>query len=380
MSTTALPTLPEQVTAEWLSSVLNQPIKSIETTNQVLVATTSKLFITCKYDDDDNSSKDRPSRIVVKGGFNPPLQAPLMPMLRGMYNGEVNFYSVIATLLPANVKTPKTWWAAAEPDQGIIIMDDLAASGHTFGDAEFTWPPARVRQTVEQLAGLHVATWNRTASEPVAATASSPAIQAVQYPTSQTYEFVLQGLCAMFPDLILAADRPETPKEWHSYERIIAAIKRHFATRNPRFSCLIHGDAHVGNTYLEPVGKDEPAADTAGLDGYRGYFLDWQTTHVGSNFHDVAYFIGGALSIEDRRKHELDIVDHYLATLAKLGGPKLSRDDPEVMKEYAKSCLAGWGWLLTPDHTQSTARVHAMVPRFVAQMQDHNTLQTIEEQ
>jgi hypothetical protein len=51
---------------------------------------------------------------------------------------------------------------------------------------------------------------------------------------------------------------------------------------------------------------------------------------VESAFHDVAYFIGAALTIEDRRAHELEIVEHYLRTLEKFGVESLFTSDREV--------------------------------------------------
>jgi aminoglycoside phosphotransferase (APT) family kinase protein len=363
-----LPTVPEEITTAWLSSVLGHPVKATETTNAVLVATTCKISMKVTYEDEDtNTTAVRPSNICIKGGFNPPMQAPLWPLLIVMYKGEVSFFQDVAPTLPPSFYTPKVWWAGAEgDDQAIIIMDDLVASGHSFGDAAITWPVARVRQTVEQLAALHAATWNRTS------------VGEVKFNESTHYEGILLGLCQMWEESILAADRPPLPEDFKNQDRIVAILKKHFASRNPRFLSFIHGDAHVGNTFLAPASEAD-GDDVAALEGWKGRFLDWQTTHVGSAFHDVAYFIGGSLTIADRRAHELDLLDHYLATLAQLGGPKLSRtDDPEVMVEYRKSTLAGWGWLVTPFHTQSVKRVFAIVERFVAQMQDHDTLNFVE--
>lgn len=52
--------------------------------------------------------------------------------------------------------------------------------------------------------------------------------------------------------------------------------------------------------------------------------------------------------MEDRRANEVAVIDHYLEALAKFGGPSLSTNDDDVMKEYAKATMAGMGWILTP--------------------------------
>ena len=47
--------------------------------------------------------------------------------------------------------------------------------------------------------------------------------------------------------------------------------------------------------------------------------LDWQTLIWGSAAADVAYFVGGSVSTEDRRVHELDLLTHYHEALRRRG-------------------------------------------------------------
>lgn len=61
MSTQILPTVPEKTTADWISGVLGQEIKSIQQTNAVLDATASKIFLAVTYEDD--APTDRPAYI-----------------------------------------------------------------------------------------------------------------------------------------------------------------------------------------------------------------------------------------------------------------------------------------------------------------------------
>ena len=105
-------------------------------------------------------------------------------------------------------------------------------------------------------------------------------------------------------------------------------------------------------------------------------FLDMQCVMMGSALWDVAYCLSSALSIADRRAHELELLDHYLESLADAGGPRLSRDD--VILEFRRGFLFGWGWLLTPYPWQSEARVRAMVARHVAAMEDHGSMELVE--
>jgi aminoglycoside phosphotransferase (APT) family kinase protein len=64
---------------------------------------------------------------------------------------------------------------------------------------------------------------------------------------------------------------------------------------------LLHGDAHIGNTYVLPD-------DNVG-------FLDWQVVRRGEWSQDVGYFLISALKEDDRRSSEADLVEEYRKAL-----------------------------------------------------------------
>jgi Phosphotransferase enzyme family len=64
---------------------------------------------------------------------------------------------------------------------------------------------------------------------------------------------------------------------------------------------LLHGDAHIGNTYVLP-------------DGDVG-FLDWQVLRRGNWSQDVGYFLVSALTEEDRRNNERTLLEVYRSAL-----------------------------------------------------------------
>lgn len=173
------------------------------------------------------------------------------------------------------------------------------------------------------------------------------------------------GLAQNWDAMVLSADRPQVCASFRDQARTTAALRKHFVTKNPRFLSLLHGDPHPSNTYLDAAG--DPS------------FLDWQICCVGSVFHDVTYFVVGALSVADRRAREMDVLDHYLAALARFGGPALSRaGDPDLLPEYRKSMMSGLGWVLTPYEMQPRARVEALVGRYSAAFEDHQVIELIE--
>jgi hypothetical protein len=84
------------------------------------------------------------------------------------------------------------------------------------------------------------------------------------------------------------------------------------------------------------------------------------------------------LSVEDRRAHEMEILDHYLATLHRLGGPRFDRhSDPDVMVEYRRSFMTNVIWIVCPDGLQSKERVATFCERTVAAYDDHKVVDGI---
>lgn len=350
-----LPRTADDVTAEWLSSVLGHTIKTAEVTRSVLDETATKLFITCHYEDEVRND-DRPRYLCVKGGLNPTMYnlEGYREILKLIYTREALFFSRLAPKLRPELVLPKVWWAGEDMEmgQGINVMEDLNHAGATFGTPLDDWSVASVKIGVEQLAALHSSTWGESATGENGWIVSG-------------YDNIILGMTMNWDNMVLAEGRPELPPIIkNSRERVVAALKKHFAIRNPRFQAILHGDPHTGNTFIDKAGNPR--------------FIDWQTLHFGSAFHDFAYFVVGALSIEDRRKHEVEILAHYLDALHKFGASRLTVDDEEVMVEYRKSCMSGIGWMLTPYNMQRKEKVVAMSARYGAALEDHRVVQLIE--
>ncbi|KAI6080820.1 kinase-like domain-containing protein [Hypoxylon rubiginosum] len=342
-----LPTKPQEISSTWLNNVLCQNIQHFEVTSTVLDQTAGKVFVTIEYDD---GSRDK---LCLKGSFSPDRMAMkgYGKLLAAMYTREVDFFTHVAPAL-TTIRLLKVWWAGAniEQLQAIVVMGDLREEGYRFGSALEAWPIGRVAAGVEQLAALHADTWNKSMED---------------YPwLTSNYEEVMIGLTENWDQVVLGPGRPPVPASIKNKEQTVAAMKKHFATKNPQFLCLVHGDPHPGNTFIDK--DDKPG------------FLDWQTVHIGSAFHDVAYFVVGALSIEDRRKYELSILHYYLVKLATLGGPTLTTNDERVTAEYKKSMMAGMGWILTPYEMQREECVMTMVKRYSAALEDHNVIALVE--
>ena len=75
---------------------------------------------------------------------------------------------------------------------------------------------------------------------------------------------------------------------------------------------VIHGDTHIGNLFLD--------------DGRVG-FLDWGIINVNTPMRDISYLLTMAMSIDDRRAHERDLLRFYLDLRAAAGATQITFDD-----------------------------------------------------
>jgi hypothetical protein len=95
---------------------------------------------------------------------------------------------------------------------------------------------------------------------------------------------------------------------------------------------LLHGDPHIGNTYVLP-------GDEVG-------FLDWQMARRGNWSLDVGYFLQGALTIEDRRRAERDLLAEYRSALDLPADEKPTAED--IWLRYRASVAHGLAiWMAT---------------------------------
>ena len=74
----------------------------------------------------------------------------------------------------------------------------------------------------------------------------------------------------------------------------------------------IHGDAHIGNVFL---------------DQGRVGFVDWGLSRVSTPLRDVSYFLTMTVDPEERRRSERDLLRLYLDALRTAGGADIAFDD-----------------------------------------------------
>ncbi|KAH8807408.1 kinase-like domain-containing protein [Xylogone sp. PMI_703] len=354
-SNEALPATPQEITAEWLSKVLGHKVKTATIVKEIH-STASKILLDLTYEDASITPDVAPAQICIKGGFNQQLIA-LHPSLMWTYRREAELYYYIAPIVSMNL--PKVWYCGTDTvnGQGLVVMANLAAEGCDFGQPLQAWTADRVRKGVEQLAALHGKTWGATDE-------AFPWLAADKLMGGNPLQGMISSLVSP-PAWDLRFNKsapPPLPKTLANRERMERAFKTMWATENSKFRSVVHGDAHIGNTFIRP-------------DGTPG-FIDWQAPYAGVGLQDVAYFIAGSLETEERRKHENELVEHYLEALHKAGGPKFTKD--EIWHDYRKHVLHGLAWALTAPGMQPDENVFIMTERHSAAVLDHQTFELLE--
>jgi Phosphotransferase enzyme family len=254
---------------------------------------------------------------------------------------EALFYRDLAPRL--SMRVTRVPYVAIDPDSqaAIIVMEDVVANGGLFMNPHRTFPVAVARQSLSQLARLHGSTWGleqvsdlewlRTSRFPYRSMHSAESLQALlDDGRAHGYPGELRSGQALYDALAVHAQHPVT--------------------------CVLHGDPHTGNVYLDSEGRPT--------------FFDYESLNTGNWAQDIAYHLGTALSVEDRRANEQELVRHYLSELANYGGPAIGFDEGYDL--YRRSFSFGYFfWVITVIRGRDEVLAH--MPRLAAALKDHDT-------
>ncbi|MGE3691892.1 MAG: phosphotransferase [Novosphingobium sp.] len=175
----------------------------------------------------------------------------------------------------------------------LVIMEDLSERHVTLHDATRIISVEAVADGLRELAKLHSAFWRFTSE-------AYPALDWVEtWRATLSFRMILRGTCGKgianvrpcLPDPIAELGAIGIERAWTAYIRTVG--------KGPL--TLLHGDAHVGNTYRLPGGEFG--------------FLDWACVRRGNWAFDAGYFLVSALEVEDRQKHERELVEIYRQAL-----------------------------------------------------------------
>ncbi|MBX7430802.1 ecdysteroid 22-kinase family protein [Mycobacterium sp. Y57] len=244
---------------------------------------------------------DVPSSVFVKMAAET-AATRLMGEIGNLAHTETRFYTQLAPEVPG---VPRAYGSRFDPWTGrfVLVLEDLAVTPCDFPDTLHPIDADRAAQVVELLATLHATFWGR-----LPARMGTGPLGWLYTPSSDTISPLVPTMMRTSGKRL--AQRTDLPIERgrfidENYRPVTALIDRPPHT-------VMHGDAHPGNLYFQN--------GRAGL-------LDWQAVRRGHPGRELAYTLVTAMTTEDRRQSQRDLLDVYRHALAAGGGPEIDRDE-----------------------------------------------------
>jgi len=292
-SATPLPSNPTELTPAWLSEVLGASVTSVEVLDHAF-ATNQRARIGLTYE----KSGAGPDSLFVKLA---PLDEGHRQMIGaiGMGAREAQFYADVAGTIVLPV--PRCWFAGAEGDLFVLLLEDLASRGCRFSDGGWGVGAAAAANALEDLARFHARFEDPAARDAVAPWLRTPDRGPGSAATAGLMRWVLD-------------QKVDTLSS--NYSAIGELYVEHHAWFDEMWNAgpqtLVHGDLHIGNVFLD--------SDRVG-------FIDWGLSRTSTHLRDVSYFLTMSVDIEERRANERALLQTYLDALRSAGGVEIPFDD-----------------------------------------------------
>lgn len=240
----------------------------------------------------------------------------------------------------------------------LLVMEDITLRGGDPRDALRPLSVAQAASGLRELAALHRTYWGMTARSHAKLRWVKPWTVSKGWTVGlgKRIPIGLERAQGQLPEAIGSLSGDSVLDLWTRYVRTLADAPH----------TLLHGDAHIGNCYVLP-------GDQVG-------WLDWQVVRRGHWSQDVGYFLIGALTVEDRRAHERELLEVYRQALGFTDDRMPSAD--EVWFRYRLSPaygLAIWLSTLGTDGWQRHEVSLALAQRYAAAMEDLNGAKALDE-
>jgi hypothetical protein len=270
---------------------------------------------------------------------------------------EARFYN-FAESAGGGWPVPRSWFADWDEDNGLVVMEDLARSPGAFGASSDRLGVDGVAAGLESLAAVHAATW---ADPGLARQRWLPGSMATDNDTEQVaqyWNYIKLNLADPAYRRVVPAWILDTPEVMHHALDELAAFERERV--GPR--CLVHGDAHQGNSFLRAGGER--------------VWLDWQLARRGSPLRDVSYFVVSSLTVDERRRSERDLVELHRQHLLARGLPDVPTAD-DAWAQYVRWPAYGVQAWLGNVNLWGQSEGATMVERHAAAAEDLGTIDVL---
>jgi hypothetical protein len=287
-------TLEEVLTPAWLDQALGQRFPEVKVATVTPGPVVSRVSTNARFhvEYEGVMPPGLAGDLCVKGYFTDWSETAALSRTAG--EPEALFYRDLVH--DAGVRTLRSVYADVDPRtrHGVIITEDVAAAGATFLDSLSDYSVDQAAASLEQYAILHGRSWESDALDRpwlaprVASTLKVRGLREIR----GNFEGPIGS---------------RVPEEVRDAERLVESIRRLGAVvPETRPRCLLHGDAHVGNLYLDATAQP--------------CLVDWQLVQGGPWYLDVGYHLACTVGVEDRRRSERELLEHYLDRLSTEGG------------------------------------------------------------
>lgn len=271
---------------------------------------------------------------------------------------EADFYNLVRGRL--EIEAPVGLYARFDPENfaSLIMLRDLRGRAE-FCDDRTVMTRERAEQQIRTLANLH----SRFYQSSEIGTPSLPFI---------TWPRWWARMMAASPDFAACCDRAFGESEELMPARLFArraeiwpATMRSVEQHDHLPQTLIHCDVHLKNWYI---------ADTGALG-----LSDWQIACIGHWSRDLIYTMTTALTVENRRAWEKELVELYLNLMAERGVAREPIDQVwTALRQQLMTALAFWTITLCPAEgmpdMQPLRTTREFLHRLLVAIDDHQSL------
>ena len=323
-----LPLAYEDITPEWLTRVLAAKAPGARASALSLgpedsgSASRRKIAVTWNQAGQDAGL---PDRLFCKSTFELPNRI-VLGVSGGAFGGTVFLRDIRPHYA---IEAPVCHFAGYNPEtiNSIIIMTDISDEVLSFCDHNTAMPRTRAESQIRLLARLHGQGY------------ANGAIRAAMQPLPTWPRFFKNtegfGSETIAKNGFLAAEEVIPPRLFARFDEYWPLALESVALHENLPQTVAHGDVHLKNWYIAGSGD-------MGLS-------DWQCVSRGHWARDVCYAIGSALSTEDRRAWEKDLLALYLEEMAREGGPVVPFDEAWThYRQQLVTALVWWTMTLTP--------------------------------
>lgn len=311
----------ELITPEWLTDILVEPGSAARVTSHRLdqkdegTASRRRLFL--EYNDAGRAA-GLPTSVFGKSTQH--LENRFIIGMNGGIEAEISFYQVVRPKL--DIEAPVALHARFDASSlnSIVIMRDMASEVQ-FGEYSTPMTLELARSQMRVLSSLHAAYYESPALNTTLSAWNSWEDYFAITAKEAGFELACQRGFSEAHAVIPADLFAQEAKIWPA---TVDAIALH--SKLPRM--LVHSDVHLKNWYVA-------APDRMGL-------TDWQCSCKGHWSRDLSYCISTALTVEQRRAWERDLLAYYLELMAHKGVPAINFDEAWLC--YRAQMLGALAW------------------------------------